>query len=83
MSLLKVKANKKVEKNKNEAKGTQVAFLLSSGHVVFFPPCFTVFLNPFCKGQKSSTNPIVSLPNILLKNIQLPSKRNKEGWLYP
>ena len=38
MSLLKVKANKKVEENKNEAKGIQDAFLLSSEHVVFFPP---------------------------------------------
>lgn len=38
MSLLKVKANKKVEKNENEAKGTQVAFLLSSEHVVFSSP---------------------------------------------
>ena len=83
MSLLKVKANKKVEENKNEAKGIQDAFLLSSEHVVFFPPCFTIFLNPFCKGQKSSTNPIVSLSNILLKKIQLPSKCNKEGLLYP
>lgn len=33
----------------------------------FFPLCLATFLNPFCKGQESSTNPIVSLPNILLK----------------
>ena len=49
----------------------------------FFPLCFAIFLNPFCKGQRSSTNPIVSLPLILLKKIQPPSKCNKEGLLYP
>lgn len=45
--------------------------------------CLAIFLNPFCKGQKSSTNLFVSLPNIPLKNIQPPSKSNEEGLLYP
>lgn len=53
---------------KKEAKGIHVAFLLSSEHVVISSPlCPVIFLDPFYKGQKRCTNPMVSLPNILLK----------------
>ena len=86
MLLQKVKAKKKKKievKNKNEAKGIYAAFLLSSEHAVFFSPVLCHISKSFCKGQRSGTNPIVSLPLILLKKIQPPSKCNKEGLLYP
>ena len=33
------------------------------------PPYALIFLNPFCRDQKSSTNPTVSLPNILKRTL--------------
>lgn len=73
------------ENSEEEAKGIHVAFLLSSKHNVSTHPhpVPAIFLNPFCKGQKSSTNLIVSLPNVPFKNIQPPSKSNKEGLVFP
>lgn len=63
MSLQKVKAKKKPEvKNKNEAKGTYAAFLLSSEHAVFFPLCFATFLNPFAKVREAAPIPLCHFP---------------------
>lgn len=90
MSLLKLKAkhthsHTQTPENSEEAKEYMLPSSFPQNMMFPHTPtlCLAIFLNAFCKGQKISTNLIVSLPNVPLKNIQPPSKSNKEGLLYP
>lgn len=82
MSLLKLKTH--THNPQETVKKRQREYMLPSSFPCTHPhPVPAVFLNPFCKGQKSCTTLIVSLPNVQLKNIPPPRKSNKEGLVYP